>query len=177
MSLGAHPHVLVSPHRIAKLISSSPTVKIIDEYVLNPQERREEERRKGRGEDWRAEGRRAGADFNPVASGLRQFGFQPRLESQRRASQKSQNRNRGGKSLCEGEWTTPSPLCLLPVPGAGPLGSALLFSALGKAGASDPGKWIKPGSFPFSTSDRTRSKKWLRSLPAGKNLVSKLLNL
>lgn len=130
----------MSPHRIAKLISSSPTVKIIDEYVLNPQERREEERRKGRGEDWRAEGRRAGADFNPVASGLRQFGFQPRLESQRRASQKSQNRNRGGKSLCEGEWTTPSPLCLLPVPGAGPLGSALLFSALGKAGASDPGK-------------------------------------
>lgn len=66
------------------------------------------------------------------------------------------------------------PLCLLPALGAGPLGSAL-FSALGKAGASDRGKWTKPGSFPFSTSDRTRSKKWLRSLPAGKNLVSKLL--
>ena len=31
--------------------------------------------------------------------------------------------------------------------------------------------------FPFSTSDRIRNKKWLRSLPAGKNLVSKLLNL
>lgn len=135
MSLGAHLHVPLSPHRIAKLISSSPTVKIIDEYVLNPQERREEERR--RGEPRRAEGRRAGADFNPVASGLRQFGFQPRLESQRRASQKSQNRNRGGKSLLRGRVDLP--LCLLPF-GAGPLSSALLFSALGKAGASDPGK-------------------------------------
>lgn len=33
---------------------------------------------------------RAGADFSPVASGLRQFGFQPRLESRRLAFQKSQ---------------------------------------------------------------------------------------
>lgn len=69
---------------------------------------RREERKKGRGEE-RLGGKRgggAGADFNPVASGLRQFGFQPRLDSQKRASQKSQNRNRGGKSLCEGEWTS-----------------------------------------------------------------------
>lgn len=84
------------------------------------------------------EGEGTGADFNPIASGLRQFRFQPRLESRRRASQKSQNRNRGGKSLCEGEVDLP--LCLLPVPGADPLGSALLFSALGKDSASDRGK-------------------------------------
>lgn len=135
MSLGTHVHVPLSPHRVAELISSSPTVKIIDENVLNPQERREEERR--RGEAWRAEGRRAGADFNPVASGLRQFGFQPRLVSQRRASQKSQNRNRGGKSLCESKWTSlfASSRSRRRSPEL-----ALLFSALRKASASDPGK-------------------------------------
>lgn len=94
-----HFRVPLSPQRIAKLIFNSPTVKIIDECVLNPQKGREEERRKGRGEAWREEGTGAGADFNPVASGLRQFGFQPRLESPRRAFQNSQNRNRGGKSL------------------------------------------------------------------------------
>lgn len=45
------------PHRTAKLISSRPTVKIIDECVLNAQERREEERKKKneRGEAWREE--------------------------------------------------------------------------------------------------------------------------
>lgn len=108
MSFRVHLHVPLShPHRTTKLISSSPPVKIIDERVLNPQERREEERKKRREEVWREEERGAGADSNPVASGLRQFRFQPRLESRRRAAQKSQNRNRGGKSRCEGEWTSP----------------------------------------------------------------------
>lgn len=56
MSFGAHLHVALSPHRMAKLISSSPTAKIIDGYVWNPQERREEERRG----DERLGGRREG---------------------------------------------------------------------------------------------------------------------
>ena len=76
---------------------------------------------------WREEG---GADFNPVASGLRQFVFQPRLESQRQASLTSQNRNRAGKSVC---GRADLPRCLFPTPGLDPRSFALLFPALGKA--------------------------------------------
>ena len=64
-------------------------------------------------EEWLGE-RRGGADFNLVASGLRQFVFQPRLESRGQASLTSQNRNRAGKSLCEGEWTSLAASSLLP---------------------------------------------------------------
>ena len=76
---------------------------------------------------WREEG---GADFNPVASGLRQFVFQPRLESQRQASLTSQNRNRAGKSVC---GRADLPRCLFPTPGLDPRSFALLFPAPGKA--------------------------------------------
>lgn len=57
MSIGAHLHVPLNPQRNAKLISSSPTVKIIDECMLNPQETREEERRQW---EERLGGRRGG---------------------------------------------------------------------------------------------------------------------
>ena len=68
--------------------------------------------------------------------------------------------------------------CLFPTPGLGPLSFALLFPALGKAPRPLRSRQVNQArGFPFSTSDRIRNKKWLRSLPAGKNLVSKLLNL
>lgn len=142
---------------------------------MNPQERREEVRKKNeRGEAWREEARGAGADFNPVASGLRQFGFQPRLESQRPASQKNLNRNRGGKSLSEGEWTSLS--ASSPFRAQVPGHRSVVFSTR-ESLLLHSGKRTELESFPFSTSDRARSKKWLRSLPTGKNLVSKLVNL
>lgn len=46
----------LSPRTIAKLISSRPTVKIIDECALNPQERREEARRRARRRGWKGVG-------------------------------------------------------------------------------------------------------------------------
>lgn len=57
----------------------------------------------GGGRGGAAEGRRgrAGADFSPVASGLRQFVFLPRLESRGQAFQKSQNRNRAGWHIAD----------------------------------------------------------------------------
>lgn len=164
----------LSVHRIEKLISSSPTVKIIDECMLNPQERREEER-KGRGEAWREEGRGGRCWFQPCSVRIASIRVSATSRLSETSFSEEPKQEQGWQITVRGRVNLP--LCLLPAPGAGPPGSALLFSALGKAGASDPGKWTKKGSFPFSTSDRTRSKKWLRSLAAGKNLVSKLLNL
>jgi hypothetical protein len=43
-------------NRIAQFKSSSPTVKIIGECALNPQERREDARRRARRSGWREEG-------------------------------------------------------------------------------------------------------------------------
>lgn len=108
----------------------------------------------GGGEARREERKRAGADFSPVASGLRQFGFQPRLESQRRASEERQNRNGGGKSLCEGERTFLLAASLFPAQ----VSRALLFSALGKAGASHPSK-SNQGVFFSAPRTEARSKK------------------
>lgn len=92
---------------------------------------------------------RAGADFSPVASGLRQFVFLPRLESRGQAFQKTQNRNRAGWHIADRKrGPSFSPLAA----GAGPwIG---LF--LGK-----PCSRVFPGESvwsSFSTSDRARRK-------------------
>lgn len=110
MSFKVHLHVPLShPHRIAKLISSSPTVKIIDECVLNPQERREEERKKGERRGSEGEERGAGAAFHPVASGLRQFRFQPRLESRRRAARRAKTGTGAANHGARASGPPPSP--------------------------------------------------------------------
>ena len=86
------------------------------------------ERRKNEGQ--RRDLEEGGADFNPVASGLRQFGFQPPLESRRQASEEPKQEE-GWQITVRGR--VDRPLCLLPIPGLGPLCFAPLFSALGKA--------------------------------------------
>lgn len=98
----------------------------------------------------------AGADFNPVASGLRQFGFQPRLESQRPASQTNLNRNRDGKSLSEG--CGPPFSASSPFRRRSPGRRSVVFSVRESLRLSS-GKRTELESFPFSTSDRARSKK------------------
>lgn len=136
--------------------------------MLNSQERREEARRKA----WREGGRcwfqpcsvRIASIRVPATSG----GSETSFSEEPKQEPRWQITVRGRVDL---------PLCLLPVPGAGPLGSALLFSALGKPALQIQASESSQAVFSFSTSDRTRSKKWLRSPPAGKNLVSKLLNL
>lgn len=56
-----------------------------------------------------------GADISLVASGLRQFGFQPRLQSRSRATQKNQNR-KGVGNQCKGEdRSSPSPHSFSPI--------------------------------------------------------------
>lgn len=93
---------------------------------------------------------RAGADFSPVASGLRQFGFLPRLESRRQAFQKSPNRNRAGLHIADskrGPSSSPS-RCRCRSP------DLLCFP--GK-----PCSRVLPGESAwscFSTSDRARRK-------------------
>lgn len=106
-----------------ELISCSRAVKIIDEYVFNPQKgrrggrgRRREEGREGvvavegeGGGDGGGMGGGKGADFSLVASGLRQFGFQPRLQSRSRATQKNQNRKGVGNQCAKGRTEAPPP--------------------------------------------------------------------
>jgi hypothetical protein len=169
-----HLCVPPSPHRTAELISSSPIVKIIDECVLNPQERRQETRRRARrvwkGGEWGG----AGADFSLVASGLRQFGFQQRLESgdelYRRAKTGTGVANHCARA--SGPPSLPPPYSRRRSPG---LCAVVFYTRESQHFRARQVNQTR--DFPFSTSDRARSKKWLRSLPAGKNLVSKLLNL
>lgn len=68
----------------------------------------EKKREGGRGGSGGGMGGGKDADFSPVASGLRQFGFEPRLQSQSRATQKSQNR-KGVANQCAKGRTEASP--------------------------------------------------------------------
>lgn len=116
-----------------------------------------------------AEGRRgrAGADFSPVASGLRQFGFLPRLESRRQAFQKSQNRNRAGLHTAARKRrpsSSPSRCRCGPRIGCSP--ESLVP---GSSQVNLPGVLQHLG--------QSTQKTWLLSLPAAWNSVSKLLNL
>lgn len=131
------------PLQNSKLISSSPTVKIIDECVLKSQERREEERMKGERSGLERGGR---CWFQPCSVRIASI----RVSATSRVSETSfsnePKQEQGWKITVWGRVDLPR--CLFPTPGLGPLSFALLFTALGKAPDTlDRGKWTKPEGF------------------------------